>query len=705
MRPAFRAPLGVLLLASVLLVACRQDPAPVGVLGPVTEGAARLAVASDGIYRLTQAEIAGVLDGELPDLSALRLSTDGQPVAFHVRDDAIVFYGQAPASRYTGTRAYLLEAGAAEPGVRMATVEATRGDDPPAETVPVVAAFEENRVYKSSAFREADGIAPWFWDTVQVQSSLSVPFELPSVAAVAAELSLGLWGATSDVRLPEDHDLDVLVNDVPLGTIRWDGEAYHQATLPVPAGVLRSGANALTLDNTPDGATFLDIMLLDRFEIAYQAPPVAIGDRFALAPGAAGAFSLSGFGRDPLLLDVSTPGRPLVVVAEDADDPTVVRFVADAGQRLVAAGPAGFLRPEAIAPLRATPWTGTDVGADLIIVTTDGLVAPLEPLVAAREAQGLRVAVLTVGEIYDGFGHGQSSPEAITAMLRHATASWAPPAPRYLLLVGEATYDYKDYLGLMPAHVVPPLLVPVEYSGETVSDARLADVDGDANPDLAVGRWLAAAVAALVERTLAYESSPAPASALFTADGTSAEFSSFSDRLLQSTAFPIEQVSRLYGSTSAEVIPLWNDGAWLVSYTGHGSTERWGKEDVFSREAVDKLAAEGASPIVVQFTCLSGFFAHPEVVSISERLLLHDGGPVLVVAATSLTLSSSQEPFANMLVQALLDPGVTRMGDALQQAKAGLDTSAPSLREVSDTFGLLGDPSAPIQRPPIGADS
>ena len=72
----------------------------------------------------------------------------------------------------------------------------------------------------------------------------------------------------------------------------------------------------------------------------------------------------------------------------------------------------------------------------------------------------------------------------------------------------------------------------------------------------------------------------------------------------------------------------------------------------------------------------------------------------MLVAATSLTLSSSQQPFAVALLQALQDPQIERIGDALQAAKLSLDVAGnDNLREISDTFGLLGDPSTIIQRP------
>ncbi|MCZ7673933.1 MAG: C25 family cysteine peptidase [Chloroflexi bacterium] len=72
---------------------------------------------------------------------------------------------------------------------------------------------------------------------------------------------------------------------------------------------------------------------------------------------------------------------------------------------------------------------------------------------------------------------------------------------------------------------------------------------------------------------------------------------------------------------------------------------------------------------------------------------------MLTIAATSLTLSSQQEPFATRFIQALLDPDIQRIGDAFQAAKLSLDVNNAGLREISDTFALFGDPSARILRP------
>ena len=50
-------------------------------------------------------------------------------------------------------------------------------------------------------------------------------------------------------------------------------------------------------------------------------------------------------------------------------------------------------------------------------------------------------------EIADEFGHGQPSAEAIRSFLAYAYQSWARPSPRYVLLLGDASYDPRNFVG------------------------------------------------------------------------------------------------------------------------------------------------------------------------------------------------------------------------------------------------------------------
>lgn len=694
------------LLTALFLTGCSQpsnDAAtltPEDISGPVTDNAIKILITESAPYRVSLADLQSAgLRIDLDSFTAdnLSLTTAVQEIPYLLEDDHLLFYGQAPDDIYLEARPYILHTGQAGQPLAPPTDLPTAVS--PLTTVQQEIWLEENNIYTSNA-RTTTDTDTWFWHVIHVEQTFEIPLTLQNVNDGSGVIQINLWGQSQDTAVENDHDLDLVINGQTIETIRWDGQVHHTAVITLPTGTLQNGENSILLDNSVPGATFIDIMQLNWINLQYDATPTAVADQLPFTSAQAGTVTLDGFTAVPLTLDITDPASPTLLATQSNTIPI------QPDQHLLAIGPTGWQHPALIQPLRASTLRDETNQADLLIIAHDDLIPPLDPLIAARQAQGLTVRTVPLGEIYDEFGYGQTSPESITNFLRHTQESWAEPAPRYLLLVGDGTYDYRNYLGTRPRYHLPSPLVEVVHSGETVSDARMADTDGDYYPNLAVGRWTAnspEAVAQLVERTLAYEQTPAAGRTLFTADGTSAEFTNLSDYLIENGGLNLEQTAKLYGSTFEEVATQWNDGAWLVNYVGHGSLDLWGKEKLFDSAAISLLNAptnNTAVPIVLQFTCLTGFFAHPNQPSISENLLLDENGPVLLVAATSLTFSSQQQPFARDLLQNLQNPEYERMGDALQAAKLNLNLDLNlGLREISDTFGLLGDPSALIVRP------
>jgi hypothetical protein len=699
-----KARLLLLVILITLSAACRREAPPAG-----EQASDRLimGITADGIYRVTLAELqeAGLVLAEL-NVDDLHLSQAGTAVPYLLAEDALTFYGRAPDSRYTNIRPYLLQTGQA--GLLMDET-AVDHSSTHTDTISQTLYLEENSHYEAQAL-DATHTDPWFWHKIGRGQVVEIPLEIPAVTDGAGQLHLQLWGQTHSPDIENDHDLDLLVNGQPIETIRWDGPTYHETAVALPPGTLQPGSNTITLSNEAKGAALIDIMLLNWLSLDYPAPATAQNDQLSFNVTQEMTAELSQFSGEPVVFDVQEPDHPTQLTGSFADG--VMALAVAEGMRVTAVGPTAFQSPQSLTPARLSDWRNPDSQADLLIVTTDALAPALAPLVAAREAQGLTVAVVPVAEIYDEFGNGEATPESINRFVAHALAEWQDPQPRYLFLVGEATTDYRGYASNdsnpPPANLVPSPLVPVGYSGETVSDSRLADVAGEGKPALAVGRWpvdTPQEVESLVERTLAYEAGTAVPNALFATDASEGQFAAMAQRLWEgsemaetATEAVASAVTHLNGPTTEEVTAAWNEGAWLTTYIGHGSLELWGKDNLFNLEAVNDLQA-GQPPIVVQLTCLTGLFAQPGVESLAEVMLQHENGPVLTVAATSLTLSSSQEPFAAALLQNLVNPEFERMGDAFQAAKTTLDVENDALREISDTFVLLGDPSALIVRP------
>ena len=84
--------------------------------------------------------------------------------------------------------------------------------------------------------------------------------------------------------------------------------------------------------------------------------------------------------------------------------------------------------------------------ADYIVISHTNFFDSIQPLVKYRESQGMKVKIVDIDIIYDQFSHGLFNPNAIQKFLRYAYVNWRKPAPTFVLLVGDAHYDYKDQL-------------------------------------------------------------------------------------------------------------------------------------------------------------------------------------------------------------------------------------------------------------------
>jgi hypothetical protein len=63
--------------------------------------------------------------------------------------------------------------------------------------------------------------------------------------------------------------------------------------------------------------------------------------------------------------------------------------------------------------------------------------------------------VVNVEDVFDEFSYGTHTPQAIRDFMALAKNSWAQ-GPGYLLLVGDASYDPRNYLGVGNFDFVPP---------------------------------------------------------------------------------------------------------------------------------------------------------------------------------------------------------------------------------------------------------
>jgi hypothetical protein len=384
-----------------------------------------------------------------------------------------------------------------------------------------------------------------------------------------------------------------------------------------------------------------------------------------------------------------------------------VRFRAVASHRYLVASREALLTPRVATPEPSSLRAATNQ-ADYILVAPRAFLAAAAPLVERRQDQGLSARAFAFEEIAAEFGHGRPSAEAIRAFLAYAFHSWARPSPRYVLLLGDASYDPRNFMGTSPPSPLPALWAKTSYLW-TVSDPRLAAVNGeDALPDLAIGRLPAATAEqaqALVEKLLAWEDSGqglGGRAALVADDPDLAgdfetDVRDIAASYLSDRSPELLLLSELGTQTRSRILDALNSGLSHLSYVGHGGAAVWASENVWNSWDAASLQAQSRQPLLLTMNCLNGYFVAPAFDSLSESLLKAEGrGAIAAFSPSGLSLDGPAHQYHRALIAELTSQRHERLGDALTAAQKAYAQSG-LMPELLSVYHLLGDPAMRIR--------
>ncbi|HNT74048.1 MAG TPA: C25 family cysteine peptidase [Anaerolineae bacterium] len=543
----------------------------------------------------------------------------------------------------------------------------------PSSTLVQTTTLAEVWLERDLAYRSTAPLTtPWLWEVLRAPEFLTLTVPLTAALASSVTLTLRMWGQSSMQQSP-DHHIRVIWNGTEVDDHSWDGAAVEEWTVVAPSA--RAGDNILVLEAPGDTDAPVDVMWLD-----------AVGVQWTRA--LRGADLTAGWESWQTTVDnVCWPDTPPQTWQAFYVDATGVVFTdsfrhADAGPLCVTPllGTRGWLgtpwtapAPDVVRPRERVTMTDR-LAVDYLMVAPASFHAALTPLVEARRAEGLTVAVVTPQQVYDTFGNGLPTGETLRRAVLTLQASGTL---RYLLLVGDASADPR---AAWDAAAVPTLWRRTEHIGDTPSDYALV-ADDAGTPLVAVGRFPAATeaeVTSLVEKTLAWQ----PTDRLLFLNDDEPEFVSLSAAL--NGASPGGTPLDGGGADARRTLLSWlKDGPGMLVYTGHGSLPMLGDEKLLTLE--DAGAWNGPT-VIAAWTCLCAGFAHPTYTGLGEAWLRDRRGAVAIVGPTGETTTAEQQAMA-LAFQTAVAEGAP-LGDALL---AGWRAATSEDARVS--FLLLGDPT------------
>jgi hypothetical protein len=665
--------------------------------------AVKLSVRREGWYRVDGAQLraAGLAASANP--ASLRLYAGGVEQAMLVagqaqgRVDAVEFYGLGIDTTWSDTQVYWLAWGG-QNGRRIQTQTGTGGGTAPA-SFPYTLQWKPRSLYFVSLVNgDADN---FFGPVLGPAADEKVTQSLP-----LAGLAAGASGfATLQVRMQGgiagSHVVEVKLNDSSLGTMTFQDLENKTASFDVANSILTAGANTLTL--TALGGT-QDYSAVDTVLLTYPRGYTAEGDSLRLTAPTGAALTIGGFTQSNVrVMDVTDPANVSAlagtVTPQTGGGYSVAVSAGGLGTRtLLAFADTKAAPPARVAANQPSNWHSAQTDADMVILAHGDLIASLGPLKTLRQSQGRRVAVVNVEDVYDEFNYGSMSPYAVRAFLSTANSTWRRK-PRWVLLMGSATADPRNYLGLNEAQYVPVYLAGTSML-ETASDDWYTDYNGDGIADVAIGRMPATSAAMaelLVGKVVAYEGAGAAGwkqKALLVAGTNDAE-NNFESQTstLEALLRRVSVAKILQGqdpNATADLLAALNAGQGLVNYVGHGSFEIW-QGSMLTSEIANALTNGAATPFVISMTCLNGRFQNTYLIQTLAEALLEapGGGAVGVWASSGLTESASQALMNKAMIQALYGGSSSiTVGEAAMAAKrATLDM------DVRKTWILFGDPA------------
>ncbi len=666
--------------------------------------ATKLDVWQRGWYRVTQPElVAAGLDPNV-DPRRLQFFVGGrqQPIMVTGEDDgrfdaqdAIEFYGVGIDTPWTDTQTYWLVAGS-QPGKRM-YVESnqTQGAEPP-QSFPFTVERKDYSLYLAMV---KNGEASNFYGAViakdPVEQALTLHHLDPS-PLVEAQLEVALQGVTTGA-----HQVIIQLNGHDVGTMAFTGQVREVVTFPISHAWLQNGENIITLIPIDDeGASVVDAIRMTHSH-TYAADQDTL--RF-MVPGQS-QVTITGFSQpDIRVVDITNPQatRELIgdVTAQGAHNAITVTATGEDERILLAFTAAQVKHPVTIRANAPSSWHQPIHAADLVIISHGMFMDHVTPLKTMRKSQGWSVAVIDVQDVYDAFNYGAKSPWALRHFLHHASTAWQTP-PRFVLLVGDASFDPRNHLELDDVDFIPTRFVPTAFM-ETASDNWLVDFDDNGVPELAIGRLPVQTVeeattvmAKLVGYAQASNHGMWTREALLVADKQDGfDFAAANEDVATALSPTLSVESLLLDATDVTrvrdtLLTRLNEGKLLVNYMGHGSTEVWANGELLTSTDALALTNRDKLPVVVAMNCLNGFFHDLYTTSLAEALLkAEQGGAVAVWASSGLTGPSGQSVMNRALMQALFGQDELTLGEAIMRAKATVTN-----RDIQRTWLLFGDPT------------
>lgn len=683
----------------------------------------KMIITEDGMYRVTYEDLTDLgVNPDMIDAATYRVYRGGEEVSCRVNaetshlspGESIEFYGEKIDTLFTRRNLYWLFWGGYT-GKRM-TLAYNDGSDP----ARIIDSFYESVHIEENATMWLFMPEEWtdadyrFWERLIAPRVFSVDLDVYSPAENPEPIWLRVCfqGRSIDGPHPNHHSV-IKWNGAGVSDAYWDGsETYIHEVFFTPE-TLDEGAHSVGIELPGDTGAPEDIVYLDWVELKYQRRIEASNNRLVFEVSGDEKFrmSITNFSREDIrIFDITSAQYPMEYIdfaVESNDNKYAAVFGTDISGKARFLALTNDLLP---APDEMTLWESAGLkapenGADYIVITARDLENAVAPLRRHRENQKLRAKVVSLEDIVDAFNFGIYDPVAIKDFLEYTFDYWEKPAPSYVLLVGDATLDYKDYDP--KKNVIPTHLTPTPGVALTPDDSWYVCFKGkDLLPEMSIGRIPGSTVetvGGIVDKIIRYESvqNDIGEQVLMIADNNELVYEELNNDLaaMLPETYTVENVFlRNYGlidNATLDIVTSINKGALITNYVGHGVYTSWAGEEVFTTGDINLLTNTDKLTFVISVSCLGGYFAMPTYGLAESFILPPDTGAVAAFFSSGSDYYWEAEILNTRIFTEIYTNHSPILGDIVTQSK--LEAYARGITEATmKMFHLFGDPASKL---------
>jgi hypothetical protein len=666
----------------------------------------KIGVRKAGLFRVTRAELqaAGFDVNAASSLWQMYLNGVEQSIIVEPSGNYIEFYGKAIDTVESDTAIYYLIVGT-QNGKRMGTkVLRPFAGNVVARSYAQTSTQKFRSFYLSSVL---NGDANNFFGPVVTSSPITVNFNLQAIDFNVAKtpITVSVQGYS---YFP--HNIRVVLNGNELGQMSGDNTDLMSKEFGIPTGMLIEGTNTLevTALNGSQDTNFFDFISVGHARL-YKAS----NNQLSFYTNLYRTSNLEGFASQNIrVFDLTFPDEPTLItnlaITQNSPGNYSVRLPANRSYKMFAVENSAVSSVATIVQNFPSTLSTAAHNGGMVIITNRNWLTEANTWANFRRSAGggnFSVEVLDVEDIYDEYSYGSMNTNGIRNFLQYAKNNWQTP-PQYILILGDAAYDYRNYEGNGYFNYVPTKMVDTVYM-ETGSDEALADFNDDGLAEIAVGRVPARAAADVTQnlnKTMTFEnvviSQWLTRGALFVSDEPIGyDFDALSRRVREQLPPNMSSMFILRNQPSQaesrnSMLAAMNAGKWLVHYSGHGSTGFWAVSNPAFFNSTDAMSLTNTNTsLFMMLTCLNGYFINQND-SLSEALLKAPGGGAVVSWTSSgKTTPDVQEIMATRFFGQITAGNMTRLGDLVKDAK----TVVIGGRDVRLSWVLLGDPTLKVR--------